>query len=116
MAASLLRTRSGRSTSRATRPATSTASRVGRSAHAIRFSIDLKAGAAGDQVKIFVDGKSRITGTTWKNYYLFDSEQAGNGNAVPSVDKLLIRESSSANPGQGFLIDQLSLSSAAKQP
>jgi hypothetical protein len=86
-------------------------------AHLIRFSIDVKAGAANDQVKVFVDGKPKVTGTTWKNYYLYDSEQAGNGNQVPSIGKLLFRESGTANganANQGFLLDQVSLSSAAK--
>jgi hypothetical protein len=86
-------------------------------AHLIRFSIDLKAGAANDVVKVYVDGKAKVTGTTWKNYYLYDSEQAGNGNVVPSISKLLFRESGTANVdnnGNGFLIDQVSLTSAAK--
>jgi hypothetical protein len=84
--------------------------------HLIRFSIDFKDGPANDQVKIYVDGVLKKTGTTWEDYYRYDSEQAGQGNVVPTVDKLLFRESGVANPtdfGQGFLIDRVSLASSA---
>jgi hypothetical protein len=84
-------------------------------AHLIRFSIHLKPGTAPDKVKIFIDGRLRATGTTWESYYRYDAEQASNGNKVPTIGKLLIRESATANTantGQGFLIDRMSLSSA----
>ena len=83
-------------------------------AHLIRFSIHLKAGSATDKVKIFIDGRLKIAGTTWKDYYRFDVEQRDNGNKVPSVGKLLFRESgapSPANHDQGFLIDHMFLAS-----
>jgi hypothetical protein len=83
--------------------------------HLIRFSIDFKDGPANDQVKIYIDGALKKTGTTWEDYYRYDSEQASQGNKVPTVDKLLFRESGSANPGdigQGFLLDRVILASS----
>jgi hypothetical protein len=86
------------------------------SAHSIRFSIDFKPGPANDVVKIYVDGVLKITGTTWEDYYRYDPEQIGNGNVVPTVKKMLFRESGAADPGNlgnGFLVDALSLSSSS---
>ncbi len=86
-------------------------------AHSIRFSIRFKTGPGNDKVKIFVDGKKKITGTTWEDYYRFDPEQLGNGNTVPTVGKLLFRESgaaSAANLGNGFLVDGVTLASSAR--
>jgi hypothetical protein len=83
--------------------------------HLIRFSIDFKDGPAQDQVKIYVDGVQKISGTTWEDYYRYDSEQTPQGNQVPTVDKLLFRESGTATPanaGNGFLLDRVSLSSS----
>jgi hypothetical protein len=85
--------------------------------HLIRFSIDFKDGPANDQVKIYIDGAQKITGTTWEDYYRYDTEQAAQGNQVPTVDKLLFRESGDANPGDaltgGFLLDRVLLASSA---
>ena len=52
-------------------------------AHSIRFEIDFKNGPGNDVVKIFIDGKKAITGTTWENYYRYDPEASGSGNQVP---------------------------------
>ncbi len=84
-------------------------------AHSIRFSIDFKTGPANDVVRIYIDGALEITGTTWEDYYRYDPEQVGNGNVVPNVRKLLFRESgvaNLANLGNGFLVDDVSLSSS----
>jgi hypothetical protein len=89
--------------------------------HLIRFSIDFKDGPANDQVKIYIDGSLKETGTTWEDYYRYDTEQAP-GNKVPTVDKLLFRESGrpptyDPNPGDlggGFLLDRVSLASSAQ--
>jgi hypothetical protein len=86
-------------------------------AHSIRFSIDFKTGPGNDVVKISIDGRKKITGTTWENYYRFDPEQAGGGNLVSNVDKLLFRESGGstpANAGNGFLVDGVTLASSAR--
>lgn len=85
------------------------------SSHLIRFSIDFKNGPAQDTVKIYIDGVLKITGTTWEDYYRYDSEQTPQGNKVPTVDKMLFRESGTADAthlGNGFLIDRVSLASS----
>ena len=68
--------------------------------HTIRFSIDFLPGPANDVVKIYIDGALAITGTTWEDYYRYDPEQAGNGNVVPDVSKLLFREAGARGPRQ----------------
>ena len=86
------------------------------SAHTIRFLINFKTGPGNDDVKIFVDGKKLITGTTWEDYYRYDPEQTGGGNVVPTVSKMLFRFGGTAHPGNvgnGFLVDDLSLMSSA---
>ena len=74
-------------------------------------------------VKIYIDGEPvrladhGITGTTWEDYYRYDTEQTGNGNVVPTVSKLLFRESGAAaagNLGNGFLVDGVSLLSGMR--
>ncbi len=83
-------------------------------AHSIEFSITFKTGPANDKVRIYIDGRKKITGTTWEDYYRYDNEQIGNGNVVPTTSKMLFRESGTANGadiGNGFLVDGLSLAS-----
>jgi hypothetical protein len=83
--------------------------------HLIQFSIDFKDGAANDTVKIYIDGKLVKTGSTWEDYYRYDPEQTPLGNQVPTVDKLLFRESGTANPAdalKGFLVDRVTLASS----
>jgi hypothetical protein len=83
-------------------------------AHSAEFDIHFKDGPGDDQVKIWIDGKKKITGTTWEDYYRYDPEQIGNGNQVPDVSKLLFRLSgtpSPANLNKGFLVDGVLLSS-----
>jgi hypothetical protein len=83
--------------------------------HLIQFSIDLKDGAANDTVKIYIDSKLVKTGSTWEDYYRYDSEQTPQGNEVPTIDKLLFRLSGTAAPltgGKGFLIDRVTLDSS----
>jgi hypothetical protein len=84
--------------------------------HLIQFSIDFKDGAANDTVKIYIDSKLVKTGSTWEDYYRYDPEQSP-GNRVPTVDKLLFRESpmDSAHPAnllKGFLLDRVTLASS----
>jgi hypothetical protein len=85
--------------------------------HLVQFSIQFADGPAQDTVKIYIDHKLRITGTTWEDYYRYDSEQASAGNKVPTVDKLLFRESGDphlTDAGHGFLIDRVTLASSGK--
>jgi len=80
---------------------------ISRDPHTIKFSIDYLDGPSNDVVKIYVDGVRVHTGTTWENYYRYDSE----ASAEPSTrttDSLLFRVSGAAAPatsGKGFLID-----------
>jgi hypothetical protein len=85
------------------------------SSHLIQFSIDFKDGAANDTVKIYIDSKLMKTGTTWEDYYRYDPEQTPQGNQVPTVDKLLFRESGTPDLThflKGFLIDRVTLASS----
>jgi hypothetical protein len=77
------------------------------SAHSIRFLIDFKTGA--DDVKVLIDGKMAISGTTWENYYRDLNQE------VAPVSKMLFRAAGTAvpaNQGHGFLIDNLTLTSS----
>lgn len=84
---------------------------ISRVPHTIKLTMDLLDGPSNDVVKVYVDGVLKITGTSWENYYRFDTEAA----AEPSpriVRTVLFRESGGANPlnsGKGFLVDNLSL-------
>ena len=85
------------------------------SAHTIAFSVHFFAGPHNDWVKVSVDGVTKKVGTTWEDYYRFDSEQTPSGNVIPLVSKILFRVSGDAHPanqGNGFLVDSLSLSSS----
>jgi hypothetical protein len=85
------------------------------SSHLIQFSIDFKDGAANDTAKIYIDSKLVKTGTTWEDYYRYDPEQTPQFNHVPTVDKLLFRESGVAHPLnalKGFLVDRVTLGSS----
>jgi hypothetical protein len=66
--------------------------------HLIQFSMELKDGTANDTVKIYIDSRLVKTGTSWEDYYRYDPEQAGQGNQVPTVDKLIFREGGTATP------------------
>jgi hypothetical protein len=84
-------------------------------AHTIRFLMNFKKGPGNDVVKVYVDGRVKIIGTSWEDYYRYDPEAAGNGNQISPVAKLLFRESGTANAadlGNGFLVDDLSMMSA----
>lgn len=86
---------------------------VSRAPHTIKLAMDLADGPSNDVVKVWVDGVLKITGTTWENYYRFDSEASAE-QSPRIVKTVLFRESGTANPsdaGNGFLIDNLSLSS-----
>jgi hypothetical protein len=85
--------------------------------HVVTFEITFKDGAHNDEVHIYIDGMKKKDGTTWEDYYRYDPEQTPTGNQVPTVDKLLFRESGTANMGdlnQGFLIDRVLLTSSGR--
>lgn len=83
--------------------------------HSIKFVIDFVPGPGNDVVKLYVDNVLRHTGTTWEDYYRYDPEQNGNGNQLFPISKLLFKEGGSSvpsNAGQGYLVDDVSLSSS----
>jgi len=85
--------------------------------HVVTFEIKFKDGAHNDEVHIYIDGQKKKDGTTWEDYYRYDPEQAGSGNQVPTVDKLLFREGGTMNPTDadgGFLIDRVLLTSSGR--
>ena len=81
--------------------------------HTIKITMDLLEGPSNDIVKVYVDGTLRHTGTSWENYFRFDSEaQAGHAGNPPIVNRILFRTGGAAAPatsGNGFVIDNLSL-------
>ena len=89
-------------------------------AHTVKFSMDFVNGPDNDVVKVYLDGVLTITGTSWEDYYLFDTESNPSlTNNSRTVDSLLFREGGVANPnnsGKGYLIDNLSLLSSAVTP
>jgi hypothetical protein len=86
--------------------------------HLVQFSIQFEDGPSNDTVKIQIDHKTVVIGTTWEDYYRYDSEQQPAGNKVPTVDKLLFRESGVAHTDNrvtgGFLLDRVTLASSGK--
>ena len=84
---------------------------ISRTPHTIKLAMDLVDGASNDVVKVYVDGVLKITGTSWENYYRFDTESAAE-QSPRIVKTVLFRESGTATPanaGNGFLVDNLSL-------
>ncbi len=83
--------------------------------HTVKFVMDFVSGADNDVVKVYIDGSLVKTGTSWEDYYRFDSESNPTlANVSRTVDTLLFREGGtavSANSGNGYLIDNLSMSS-----
>ncbi len=81
--------------------------------HSVKFYMDFYDGPSNDVVRIYVDGVLVHTGTSWENYYRFDSES--NPTLVSNsrtVDSLLFRESGTAHPANannGYLVDNVSL-------
>ena len=84
--------------------------------HTIKFEMDFVNGPSNDVVNIYIDGELAHSGTSWENYYRFDSES--NPTLVSNsrtVDSLLFRTGGAAAPatlGKGFLIDNVMLSSS----
>jgi hypothetical protein len=78
--------------------------------HVVQFDLNL----AADQAKIYIDGKLATTGTTWKNYYRYDPEQAP-ANTVPVTNSLIFQARGTGDPadaGKGFLINGVRLASS----
>ncbi len=88
--------------------------------HTVKLSMDFYNGPDNDVVKIYIDGNLVKTGTSWEDYYRFDTESnPGLVNVSRTVDTMLFREGGTATPenvGNGYLIDNLSYSSGAVPP
>lgn len=88
--------------------------------HTAKFVIDFVDGPSNDIVKIYIDGVLVHTGTTWENYFRYDTES--NPLLIDesrTVDSLIFRTGGAAAPatvGLGYLIDNVSLSSSASVP
>lgn len=81
--------------------------------HTIKLTMDLLDGPSNDVVKVWIDGTLVITGTSWENYYRFDSEASAE-QSPRIVKTLLFRSGGTAVPadsGKGFLFDNLTLMS-----
>ncbi len=78
--------------------------------HHVKLTMDTIDGPSNDVVKVYLDGVLVHTGTSWENYYRFDSE----ASAEPSpriVKTVIFRSAGGANPGnlgKGFYFDNFS--------
>ena len=84
--------------------------------HRIKITMDLFEGPSNDIVKVYVDDALKHTGTSWENYYRYDSEAAAHGGVPPIVNRILFRTGDPAAPataGFGFVIDSLNLATSA---
>jgi hypothetical protein len=82
--------------------------------HTIRITMDFVEGPSNDVVRVYVDGALKLTGTSWENYYRYDTEAAAHNGKTPLVNRILFRTGGTAAPlttGQGFVIDSFSMKS-----
>jgi hypothetical protein len=82
--------------------------------HTIKFAMDFVNGPSNDVVKIYIDGALVHTGTSWENYYRYDSEASAE-QSPRIVKTLLFRTAGTAAPatsGMGYLLDNVMLSSS----
>ena len=83
---------------------------VDRGVHTVKLTMDTLDGPSNDVVKVWIDGVLKTTGTSWENYYRYDTESVA--EMSPRITKTVIfRTSGDANPatlGKGFLIDNFS--------
>ena len=87
--------------------------------HTIKITMDLLEGPGNDIVKVYVDGSLRHTGTSWEDYFRYDCEAAAHLGKPPVVNRILYRTAGPPAPAtalKGFLIDNLSLGTAANVP
>jgi hypothetical protein len=84
--------------------------------HTIKYSIDFNEGPSNDVVKVYIDGNLVHTGTSWENFYRYDSGAFGGPtpNNSRTVNSLVFYERGTANASDtfnGFLVDNVSLTS-----
>jgi len=89
----------------------------------VTTSVDFGSGPDSDQVNVDVYDASdnslvwSVTDTTWADYYLYDSEQAPNGNIMTGVDAVQFQMRDS-EPGadNGVFISSLSYGDTVPEP
>ncbi len=83
--------------------------------HTIKLTMDTLDGPGNDVVKVFIDGILVHTGTSWEDYYRYDPEAAP--ESTPRIVKTVIFRVAGpampANNGNGFLLDNVTLSSCS---
>jgi hypothetical protein len=82
--------------------------------HTIKITMDFVEGPSNDVVRVYVDGALRHTGTSWENYYRYDSEAAAHLGKTPLVNRILFRTGGTAAPltlNHGFVFDDFSMKS-----
>ncbi len=81
--------------------------------HTIKMTFDPADGPSNDVVKVYIDGALVHVGTSWENYYRYDSE--AHAEQSPRIVKTVIfRAGGTAAPstlGDGFLFDNITLTS-----
>lgn len=81
--------------------------------HTVKLVMDVVDGQSNDVVKVYIDGILVHTGTSWENYYRFDSEASAEQS--PRIVKTVIFRTAGtavpSNVSNGFLFDNLSLTS-----
>ncbi len=81
-----------------------------RTPHTVKLVMDVVDGPSNDVVKVYVDGVLKHTGTSWENYYRFDSEASAE-QSVRIVKTVIFRTGGVAAPataGNGYLVDNFS--------
>ncbi len=81
--------------------------------HTIKLTLDILDGPSNDVVKVWVDGNLVVTGTSWENYYRYDSEASAE-QSPRIVKTVLFRSGGTAVPqhaGKGFYFDNLTTTS-----
>jgi hypothetical protein len=81
--------------------------------HQARLSLTAVDGPSNDIVEVYIDDELVYTGTSWENYYRFDPEAMSNPT-TRLIGDILIRVNGTAvpaNAGEGFLIDNVVLTS-----
>ncbi len=86
--------------------------------HTIKFSMDFYDGPSNDVVRIYIDGNLVHTGTSWENYYRYDSESSAE-QSPRIVKTLLFRAGGTAaagTSGKGYLFDNITMSTGDIPP
>lgn len=86
---------------------------ISRAPHTVKLTFDALDGPSNDVVKVYIDGVLTHTGTSWENYYRYDSEASGE-QSPRIVRTVLFRTGGTAAPdtlGKGYLVDNLRLTS-----